>query len=154
MKMKHPAKLIRSTQKEGMLTQFGALCYRIDDGKPQVLLVTSRGTGRWILPKGRPIEGLNPAETAAQEAWEEAGVVGKPRDHCLGFYPFEKDRDENGYVPCAVLVYPVRVQKMTDDFPERGQRRIKWFSRKKAASAVGEPELSRILLSFDPRRLR
>ena len=59
-------------------TQFAALCYRIKSNKVQVLLVTTRRTGRWILPKGWPIDGLTPQKSAAREAWEEAGVIGRP----------------------------------------------------------------------------
>jgi len=57
-------------------TQFAALPFRVKEDKVQVLLITSRGTGRWIVPKGWPMEGKTPAESALQEAWEEAGVQG------------------------------------------------------------------------------
>ena len=65
-------------------TQYGALCWRMHRGKVEVLLITSRDTGRWVIPKGWPIAGLAPAETAAREAWEEAGVEGDIADDGLG----------------------------------------------------------------------
>ena len=62
---------LRGAAKSDVRTQFAALCYRIKRGKVQVLLVTSRRTKRWIVPKGWPMEGRTPADSAAQEAWEE-----------------------------------------------------------------------------------
>ncbi|WP_254446446.1 NUDIX hydrolase [Ruegeria sp. HKCCD8929] len=135
------------------LIQYGALCYRIDDRKPQILLVTSRGTGRWVVPKGWPMEQLGGAGTAAREAWEEAGVVGTFQPRCLGQFVYTKMRASKGDVPIMVQVYPVLVRRLAREFPESGQRRRKWFSPNKASMRVDEPELSRILRSFHPRVL-
>lgn len=134
--------------------QFAALCYRMEQGRLRILLTTSRGTGRWILPKGWPIDGLSPAQTAAREAWEEAGVVGRVQDVCLGLFSYCKVTDMGGELPCVAMVYPVKVKTLAGRFPERGQRRRKWFSPKKAAARVQERELARILRDFDPRALR
>ena len=81
--------------KRDVRSQFAALCYRVKDGKTRVLLVTSRGTGRWIIPKGWPMDGKTPAETAAQEAWEEAGVTGKVQDMCLGLFSYRKTMEDD-----------------------------------------------------------
>ena len=135
-----------------MRTQFGALCYRVLRDKPQVLLVTSRGTGRWVIPKGWPIEGATPADSAAREAWEEAGVEGRVQPVCLGIYSYLK-RPADGGVPCVVAVYPLKVKKLADDFPEASERRRKWAGPKKAAGLVDEPELAALLRRFDPRKL-
>jgi 8-oxo-dGTP pyrophosphatase MutT (NUDIX family) len=135
-------------------TQFAALCYRVKDGKPSILLTTSRGTGRWITPKGWPMRGLTPAETAAQEAWEEAGVLGKGVDRCLGLFRYEKMLDRKRKVPCVVLVYPVKVNKLARRYPEHGERKRKWLSPAKAASRVFHPELAEILGAFDHKALR
>lgn len=129
--------------------QCAALCWRIDRGRPRILLTTTRGTGRWILPKGWPIDGLSPAETAAREAWEEAGVQGRSRDLCLGLFSYCKATG-SGDMLCVAVVYPVKVKTLSRRFPEKGQRQRKWFSPKKAASRVQEPELARILREFDP----
>jgi 8-oxo-dGTP pyrophosphatase MutT (NUDIX family) len=137
-----------------MRTQFGALCYRIVKDRPQVLLITSRGSGRWIIPKGWPLHGATPAEAAAAEAWEEAGAKGRIIDQCIGLYSYLKEMDEGADLPCAVLVYPMRVKTLADDFPEARQRRRRWFSLKKAAARVEEPELQQMLRGFEPRLLR
>ncbi len=138
-----------SSQKRDVRTQFGALCYRVVDDKTQVLLVTSRGTGRWILPKGWPEPGSTPAEAAVKEAWEEAGVIGRTRGNCIGLYSYIK-RGDGGRLPCVVAVFAVKVRSLRRDFPEAGQRSRKWFSRKKAAKLLHEPELRRMVLDFDP----
>ncbi|WP_371171435.1 NUDIX hydrolase [Aliiroseovarius sp. 2305UL8-7] len=135
-----------------MRTQFGALPYRIKDGKVEVLLVTTRRTGRWIIPKGWPMDGETPAGAAAVEAYEEAGVEGKVSHQVLGFYSYEKQLDD-ARLSCLVTVFPLRVKKQHKQFPETGQRRRKWVSRKKAARMVWEPELRRIIKSFDPKKL-
>lgn len=144
---------VRASHKSDVRSQFSALCYRIVRDKPQILLVTSRKTGRWIVPKGWPMDGLTPAQCAAQEAWEEGGVIGKAQDRCLGLYSYNKVLEPYGGLPCVAMIYPVRVKSLAQDFPEKKQRRRKWFSPKKAASRVSEPELARILRDFDPRSL-
>ena len=143
------------SHKREVRTQFAALCYRIKNDKVQILVVTSRGTGRWIMPKGWPMDGKTPAESAATEAWEEAGVIGRAGDRPLGIYSYSKmlsESDDDG-LPCVAMVYPLRVKSLSAEFPEAGQRKRKWVSRKKAASMVDEPELARILRDFDPKLL-
>lgn len=145
---------IRAGRKTDMRTQFSALCFRIVRDKPKVLLVTSRGSKRWILPKGWPEPALTPAECAAKEAWEEAGVKGRVYDLCLGVYSYEKQYDKASTLPCVALVYPIKVKSVAAIYPETGQRQRKWVGMKRAASMVSEPELSEILRKFDPRILR
>jgi len=139
--------------KTAVRTQFGALCYRVRDDKVQVLLITSKNTGRWIVPKGWPIDGTSPAEAARTEAWEEAGVDGTVFGTCLGIYSYVKSGGGAPRLPCVVAVFPVRVARLATEFPEARKRKRKWFSLKKAAAAVGEPELRRLLQGFDPRDL-
>lgn len=145
---------VRADHKSDVRTQFAALCYRVVKGKTEVLLITSRRTGRWIVPKGWPMNGKTPAECAATEAWEEAGVVGRPQDRCLGLYSYTKVVAAKADLPCIAMIFPVRVKSMSAEYPEMAQRQRKWFSLRKAALLVGEPELSRILLDFDPKILR
>ena len=137
--------------KGAVRTQFAALCYRVKKGKLQVLLITSRGSKRWIVPKGWPMDGKTPAESAALEAWEEAGVHGKARDSCLGVYSYAKLGEEDDDVSCLAMLYPVKVKSLAKSYPERAERRRRWMSRKKAAARVQEPELKRMILDFDPR---
>ena len=100
-------------------TQYGAVCWRLHRGKVEVLLVTSRDTGRWIIPKGWPISGLTPADTAAREAWEEAGVQGELLGGDLGAYGYAKALDPKRSIPCSVQVVGLRVARLKDKFPER-----------------------------------
>jgi len=93
-----------------------------------------------------------PAKAAAREAWEEAGVKGKAFDRCLGVFSYVKPLSENP-APVVVMVYPVAVSEIADDWPERSERRRKWVSPKKAAKKLQEPELQRIVSTFDPDRL-
>lgn len=139
-------------QKAEVRTQFAALCYRTVKAKPEFLLITSRGTKRWIVPKGWPMEGKTAPACALREAYEEAGVIGRAAAHPLGVYPYMKLMDDGAEVPCAALVYPVRVSALRAEFPEAEQRRRKWYRRKKAARKVDEPALSRLILEFDPAR--
>jgi len=135
-------------------TQHGAICWRERNGKVQVLLITSRRTGRWVIPKGWPEEGEKPPATAHREAAEEAGVEGKVLPVCLGVFSYVKHPDLHDALPCVVAVYPVKVRSLARNWPERGERRRKWFTPKKAAAEVEETELARILKGFDPSQLR
>ena len=141
---------LTGARKSEVRSQFAALCYRGHGKKVQVLLITSRGTKRWIVPKGWPMDGRTPAESAAQEAWEEAGVRGRPDGRCLGIYSFNKETEDQGILSCLAMVFAVKVDSLADAFPESGQRKRKWMSRAKAASLIEEPELARILKDFDP----
>lgn len=138
-------------------TQFGALCFRRSKGKTaahEILLVSSRDTGRWIVPKGWPVHGETPAGAAAMEAWEEAGVRGRVYDMCVGHFSYQKYIDEELALPVIVGVFPIEVQRMDKDFPEAAVRKRKWLSPKKAARRVTEPELRQIIATFDPAHLR
>lgn len=126
--------------------QVAALCWRLRKGRAQVLLVTSRDTGRWVLPKGWPIQGLPPETAAAREAWEEAGVEGKVANSPIGLYGYDKRLPGPTALPCAVQVFPLRVQSVKASFPEQKQRRRKWFGAADAALVVAEPALSALLL--------
>lgn len=129
--------------------QVAALCWREGATGREVLLVTSRGTGRWVIPKGWPMAGKTSAQSAAQEAWEEAGVrKGYFTDVPLGSYHYGKRHDSGAVEPLETLVYAVEVTDLRDDFPEADQRSRQWFSPKEAATLVDEPELSAILARF------
>ncbi|MDQ7070872.1 MAG: NUDIX hydrolase [Rhodobacterales bacterium] len=142
-----------ASHKSDVRTQFAALCYRIKNKKPEILLITSRGSKRWIIPKGWPMDGKTPGESALQEAWEEAGVRGKVIERCLGLYSYSKVLTPKKDLPCVAIIYPIKVKSLKRSYPEVGQRQRKWFSPKKAAARVEEPELAQILKTFDPRLL-
>lgn len=128
--------------------QVAALCWRMHGGAPEILLITSRDTGRWVMPKGWPMAGKTAAETAAQEAWEEAGVKGRIDDRSLGAFHYPKLYPDADARLCEVDVFALRVQGLAHHFPERSQRRRKWFSLDKAARKVAEPELRALILGF------
>ena len=138
-----------------MAEQVAALCWRLHKGRIQVLLVTSRDTGRWVLPKGWPMSG-KPAQTAAaREAWQEAGVEGLVQAQPIGRYCYDKMRPNAVPLPCCVDVFALRVQRLKAAFPEHKQRHRKWFSAAEAASLVAEPDLAALLsgLHETPSRL-
>lgn len=145
---------LSDARKSDLRTQFAALCFRMRDGKPEVLLVTTRGSGRWIVPKGWPMDGKTPMQSAAIEAWEEAGVRGRVHPDCLGLFHYHKSRAKKPDMPCVAMLYPLEVDETAEDYPEAGQRRRKWLRPKKAAARVAEPELAQMILDFDPARLR
>lgn len=134
----------------GTRMQYGALCWRQGDAGIEVLLITSRDTGRWVIPKGWPMPGLAPEAAAAQEAWEEAGVEGAINPLCIGRYGYRKCLSADASVPCAVAVYGMRVEGLAKTFPEVKERRRKWFAVAEAATLVAEPELSVIISHFIP----
>jgi len=148
--LKQRAIRLPPSQKRELRTQFGALCYRIRKDKVQVLLVTSRGRKRWIIPKGWPMDNATPAETAQREAFEEAGVEGKISGNCLGLYSYVKVMEDTDDLPCIVAVYPLKIKRVRTEYPENDQRKRRWFTLKKAAVALDEPELSQMVKLFDP----
>ncbi len=130
--------------------QIAGLCWRPSGRTYEVLLVTSRDTGRWIIPKGWTMKNLAPAEAALREAFEEAGVEGVAHAEAVGGYPYVKIMPKDMGIPCMVAVFAIRVKRLLDRFPEKGQRRRKWFSLEKAAQKVDEPDLRELLRSFVP----
>jgi len=127
--------------------QVAALCYRTSEGRgTEILLITSRGTGRWIVPKGWPIEDKKAAEAALQEAWEEAGVTdGAIIEGRIGSFEYDKHLDEGYDAPVRVEVYKVRVTELADIYPEHQERKRRWVSPSDAAEMVQEPGLKAIL---------
>ena len=144
---------LASTGKRAVRTQFGTICWRKKDGEVQVLLITSRRTRRWIIPKGWPIDEATPSEAAQKEAWEEAGAKGKALETCLGIYSYTKDVNGKRNLPCIVAVFPMQVKGLEKDWPEKAERKRKWVSLKKAANMVDEPELRSMLKTFNPKAL-
>ncbi len=110
-------------------------------------MITSRDTGRWVIPKGNPMRGRTAHEAAAQEAYEEAGAVGEISPAALGEYQYLKRRPR-GDVTATVSVFPLVVREQLGDWPERSQRRTRWFSLDEAADAVAEGSLKTLLRQF------
>ena len=112
------------------------------------MLITSRETRRWVIPRGNPIRGLLPHHSAAQEAYEEAGLTGLVGRTELGSYRYRKRRLNGSSVTAAVDVFPMLVEGQSARFPERDERDRRWFSPEEAAAAVAEPGLAAIILGF------
>ena len=110
------------------------------------MLVTSRDTRRWVLPKGWAEPELASHEAAAKEAFEEAGLVGEVEPEPVGRYSYEKRLRGGRSVPCEVRVFPLWVERQLEDWPERGQREARWFTLGQAALAVDEGDLVTLLL--------
>ena len=131
--------------------QAAALPYSIDpSGRARVMLITSRETRRWVLPKGNIDAGYKPHEAAAQEAWEEAGLTGVTCPTPLGAFTYRKRR-RGGERALTVAVYPFQVLGQAADWPERGERDFAWFEPAAAGAEVAEPELAALLRAFDGR---
>ena len=125
--------------------QYAALPWRYTGAGREVLLISSRDTGRWVIPKGWPIKGLSPAETATREAYEEAGLGGMVSKKPIGAFEYGKRLDNGVVQPTTVEVFSFEQLVQHPDWPEQGQRKLQWFSVPEAAEAVQEPELKRII---------
>jgi 8-oxo-dGTP pyrophosphatase MutT (NUDIX family) len=144
------AKKAKTKARKGQrLKQVGALPFRREaDGELRFLLLTSRGTKRFIIPKGWQMKKLSDANAAAEEARQEAGVVGVVADKPIGSYFYWK-RLKRVFVPITVDVYPLEVQEELRNWKERGQRARNWLSVGQAISLVDEPQLVQVLETAD-----
>jgi 8-oxo-dGTP pyrophosphatase MutT (NUDIX family) len=141
----------KSRDGQKMPVQTAALPWRRDSkGGIEILLVTSRSSGKWIPPKGWPMRGKSLAEAAAIEAYEEAGVEGRVASRPIGDFPRTKNHRLLGRIQFLVKVHPLEVTRELDAWPERSQRERRWFEQEEAAQAVGSPELAALIRRFDP----
>ena len=127
--------------------QYAALPFRLTPRR-EVMLVSSRETKRWVIPKGWPMKGRKPHSAAAQEALEEAGLVGKIEKIALGSYHYIKLMRNGAGILCRVDVFPLEVQRQLKNWRERDERITRWFPVEDAAEAVREPELARLIHAF------
>lgn len=135
------------------LEQYAAVCFRraAGTGVFEVLLITTRGSGRWVIPKGSPMKGKTPREVAALEAFEEAGIKGKVGKKPLGRYSYVKRLDNGESVPCIVEVFTVETTSIAETFKEQGQRQTLWVRPTEAGGYVEEPELRGLFSRLDAR---
>jgi len=134
--------------------QYAALPYRRHGGSlMEVLVITSRDTGRWIIPKGWPLKGKAPHKAAAREAREEAGLVGKINRRPIGSFSYEKRLKRGKIVICEVQVFGLKVKRQRANWPEKGERQLKWLSQTEAAEIVADRLLGTIIrtLPADPK---
>ncbi|WP_159977253.1 MULTISPECIES: DUF47 family protein [unclassified Novosphingobium] len=124
------------------------------DAPIQIMLITSRGTGRWVIPKGGLMKGMAPHTAASVEAEEEAGVLGATCPVPLGSYRYRKQRNSGASVWADVDVYPFAVTDELDTWDEQHQRERRWFPLAEAARAVDEEDLQALIRSFGAREFR
>jgi 8-oxo-dGTP pyrophosphatase MutT (NUDIX family) len=129
--------------------QFAALPFRKHQNQLEVLLITTRRKRRWSVPKGWPIERETPHGTAAIEAFEEAGLIGKINPIDVGKFKHRKLRKKQK-VKCEVRIFPLQVVAEKADWPEKGQRRRRWVSLPAAAELVHKDGLKRAIQKFKP----
>lgn len=125
--------------------QVAALPWREGGQGTEVLLISSRETKRWVIPKGWPIPSLSPPDSALREAFEEAGVGGQIARKPAGHFGYMKRMKDGTEVSCSVEVFPLEVMVQHREWPEQGQRDARWFKRDEAAAAVDEPGLAAII---------
>lgn len=130
------------------VVQYGALPWRRMPDGLQVLLVTTRNTRRWIVPKGWPEDGRTPQECAALEAYEEAGVTGALTEEAIGVFSHKKQLKSGQVVTCRIRVYGMEVSDTAGDWPEKGAREAKWCQVAEALMLVDDPGLRRMIAKF------
>jgi 8-oxo-dGTP pyrophosphatase MutT (NUDIX family) len=129
--------------------QTAALPWRCTSGGDlEVLLITSRGSPRWLIPKGWPMPGKSLAEAAAQEAYEEAGIEGRIDPQPIGRFAHVKQHGVLGTIDVTVIVHPLAVHRELPEWPERHERSRRWLSPRQAAAEVASGELAALIESF------
>jgi 8-oxo-dGTP pyrophosphatase MutT (NUDIX family) len=123
--------------------QSAAVPFHVTNGRVEVLLITSRKGKRWIVPKGVIDLGKTAPESAANEAFEEAGVRGQISEHPVGEYSYEKWGGT-----CRVQVFLLEVETVLEEWPEHGERERGWMTIERAAELLNEEELKRVVLSL------
>jgi predicted NUDIX family NTP pyrophosphohydrolase len=132
--------------------QYAALCFRrTKDGQLEILLLTSRDTGRWVIPKGWPMGSKAGYTVAETEALQEAGVKGIVEHDPLGSFGYSKAMPEGLVLPCEVQVHALEVTGSVKNYKEKGERRLEWVSPEEAAERVAEAGLKKIIRAFAKR---
>ena len=130
--------------------QYAALPYIVFRDHVEVLLITTRRSGRWIIPKGWPETDLLPHRLASLEAFEEAGLKGQIGKKSIGSFSYVKTLDDASQVICDVEVFPLEVSAQYLDWPEKGQRELNWLKPKQAAALIEEENLVKLILDLSP----
>lgn len=134
----------------GVDQQAGALAWMEHQLETKIWIVTSRRTRRWVLPKGGIDPGMTASEAAAQEAFEEAGLIGDMSHTDIGGYRIPKIRPPLIWT-LEVAVYPMRVETVLDDWLESDQRTRKLVTLDEASELIVEPEIVLFLRRKVPR---
>ena len=132
--------------------QYAALPYIQRKKRVDVLLITGRRSGRWIIPKGWPEAAMSGPEVAALEAYEEAGLKGRIGKKSIGCFSYVKQLEYGPKIKCDVTVYPLKVNAQYLDWPEKGQRQLRWMKKKKAINIIEEQSLATLIENFSPAK--
>jgi 8-oxo-dGTP pyrophosphatase MutT (NUDIX family) len=139
---------MRSSARETLNLQYAALPWRDTGAGLEILLITSLRTKRWIVPKGWSVPGLQPYETAALEALEEAGVSGEIPPQPFGSFSYSKRRKTGDDIRCTVSVFPLRVTRQRRHWTEKRKRETRWYSAAEAQAHVRDAGLRRLIARF------
>jgi 8-oxo-dGTP pyrophosphatase MutT (NUDIX family) len=142
-------KVLRTFNARNELLQVAALPWRRHGGHVEICMVTSRGTGRWILPKGWPEKKLSHSEAAAIEAWEEAGLKGSIAAEACGSYLTAKAMRDGLELAVRMNVYLMPEPRQRDKFPEAGERDVAWLPLEDAIELANETGLKDLLRELD-----
>lgn len=131
--------------------QVAALAWREGAAGPEYLLVTSRRSGRWIFPKGGVEAGETPGRAAAREALEEGGVEGRPAERPAGRY---RSLKIGAPAPrwLVIELWPVRIERVREDWPEKGQRQRALLGFEAAHRRVDQADMAALLAAFHAER--
>jgi 8-oxo-dGTP pyrophosphatase MutT (NUDIX family) len=141
----------KSLHRPSVLYQAAVLPWRRGKAGVEIMLITSLGSGRWVVPKGTLMPGESARAAARREALEEAGLEGTLQMRPLGSFYYEK-RVSGMKQLCSVEVYPLQFGGQREVWPERGRRKTEWFALADAAALVEESDLKDMILAFDPTR--
>ena len=130
--------------------QVAALPWRQGENGLEVMMITSRETRRWVIPKGGRMVGKTDPQAAAQEAYEEAGVQGETLETPVGHFRYAKRLKSGASQACVVAVYPLEVLIQLGAWPEDQQRQRRWMPQVEAADAVHEADLAQLIRAFRP----
>jgi 8-oxo-dGTP pyrophosphatase MutT (NUDIX family) len=121
-------------------TQSAIIPYRLEEGKLEILLITSIRKKKWIIPKGFIEFNLSAFESAKKEAFEEAGVIGTNETIELGSFTINKYGGRTN-----IVVYSMEVEKFKDDYPEKNLRKRKWYTFEEAIETISIPEVVKMI---------
>ena len=130
--------------------QYGVIPYRHrnDKDRIEIMLITSRNTRRWIVPKGWPIGRKPPRDVARREALEEAGLEGSIGQQPFGAFHYQKRLKDGSVVPCRVDVFAFEVERQLKTWLERSERKRRWFDSERAIKLVREQELKNVIAAL------
>ena len=133
---------------ESLARQVAALPYRRKAGRLEIMLVTSRETRRWVIPKGWPMKGLKDYNAAKREAFEEAGIKGRIGKKSIGKFDYDKHNADGSFQTIRVKVYPLEVKETLRTWPEKKERTRAWFSMPEGSALVADEGLKTVLGKF------